>query len=131
MYLLTKLFSMWCFRLHWKFNSPLKSKELKNSRPVPAMWLWWPSRSEPSQEPMPSGTSSKSLVIFTFWKKRIVFCFKNCFDLPWEKVMLVIENVFLKFEAEGRELANILRSLFRKIYSNSKRSNKFLKIIGI
>jgi hypothetical protein len=43
---------------------------------------------------------------------------KNCSG-DWKKK--------LKFKAEGREFANILRSLNRTIYSHSKRSEQFLK----
>ena len=39
--------------------------------------------------------------------KRMVFCFKNCFDQLWEKIVIVIEKIFWKFEAE---FANILRT---------------------
>ena len=42
---------------------------------------------------------------------KMVFCYQNCSDLLWEKIVLVIENFFLKFEAEGREFAKISRSL--------------------
>ena len=41
----------------------------------------------------------------------MVFCFQNCSDLHGEKAVLVIEDFFLKFEAEGQEFAKILRSL--------------------
>ena len=41
----------------------------------------------------------------------MVFCYQKCSDLLWEKIVLVIEDIFLKFEAEGREFANTLRSL--------------------
>ena len=38
----------------------------------------------------------------------MVFCYQNCSDLLWEKIVLV---KLLKFKAEGREFARILRSL--------------------
>ena len=38
----------------------------------------------------------------------MVFSNQNCFDLLWEKIVLVIEK---HFEAEGREFSNILKSL--------------------
>ena len=41
----------------------------------------------------------------------MVFCFDNCADLISEKCVLVIEINYCEFEAEGREFANILRSL--------------------
>ena len=37
---------------------------------------------------------------------KVVFCYQNCSDILWEKIVLL-----LKFEAEGRELAKFLRSL--------------------
>ena len=33
----------------------------------------------------------------------MVFCYQNCSDLLWEKIVLVIEKKLLKFEAEGQE----------------------------
>ena len=44
-------------------------------------------------------------------QRTMVFCYQNCSDLLWEKIVLVIEKN-LKFEAEGREFANFLRGLF-------------------
>ena len=41
----------------------------------------------------------------------MVFCFENCSDQLWEKVVLVIEKNFWKLKAEGREFAKILRYL--------------------
>ena len=43
--------------------------------------------------------------------KEMVFCYQNCPDLQWQKIVLGLVIFFLKFEAEGREFANILRSL--------------------
>ena len=43
--------------------------------------------------------------------KGMVFCYQNCSDLLTESIVLVIEKNLLKFEAEGREFAKILRSL--------------------
>ena len=40
----------------------------------------------------------------------MVFCYQKCSDLLWEKIVLVIEKNFVKFEAEGREFAKFLRS---------------------
>ena len=42
---------------------------------------------------------------------KMVFCFENCPDLLWEKVVQVIEIFFSKFETKGQELKQILRSL--------------------
>ena len=41
----------------------------------------------------------------------MVFCYQNCSDLLWEKIGSSDPVTLLKFEAEGREFANILRSL--------------------
>ena len=38
----------------------------------------------------------------------MVFCYQNCSDLLLQKIVLVIK---LKFEAEGQEFAQFLRSL--------------------
>ena len=50
-------------------------------------------------------------LILNLWQKWYVFCYQNCSDLLWEKIILVIEKKLLKFEAEGQEFAKILRSL--------------------
>ena len=41
----------------------------------------------------------------------MVFCYQNCSDLLWEKIVLSDREKHLKFEAEGREFAKFLRSL--------------------
>ena len=41
----------------------------------------------------------------------IVFCYQNCSDLLWQKIVLVIQKKLLKSEAEGWEFSNFLRSL--------------------
>ena len=63
---------------------------------------------------------NKCLLGFTVFpeNRQIVFCFQNC-SSDQEKP--------LKFEAEGREFAKKLRSLNRTIYSNSEKSEQFLK----
>ena len=44
--------------------------------------------------------------------RTMVFCYQNCSDLLWEKIVLFSDRVkLLKLEAEGREFANFLRSL--------------------
>ena len=40
----------------------------------------------------------------------MVFCYQNCSDLLWEKILNDREKL-LKFEAEGREFEKFLRSL--------------------
>jgi hypothetical protein len=52
---------------------------------------------------------------------KMVFCYQNCSDLLWEKIVLVIE--ILKFEAEGREFAKILRSLEQFIQTVKGQNN--------
>ena len=41
----------------------------------------------------------------------MLFCYQNCFDLLWEKKCSSDREKLLKFEAEGREFENVLRSL--------------------
>ena len=42
----------------------------------------------------------------------MVFCYQNCSDLLWEKIVLFSDREkLLKFEAEGREFAKCLRSI--------------------
>ena len=56
----------------------------------------------------------------------MVFCYQNCSDLLWEKIVLNSDREkILKFEAEGQEFAKILRSL-KQFCSNSERSEQFL-----
>ena len=42
-------------------------------------------------------------------EKEMVFCYQNCSDLLWEKIS--DKEKLLKFEAESREFAKVLRSL--------------------
>ena len=37
----------------------------------------------------------------------MVFCYQNCSDLLWEKIVLVTEIFFLKFEGEGWEFGKL------------------------
>ena len=52
----------------------------------------------------------------------MVFCYQNCSDLLWEKIILVIEKN-LKFETEGREFAKFLRSLEQFIQTVKGQNN--------
>ena len=57
--------------------------------------------------------------IFIQHSSEMVFCYKNCFDLLWEKIVLVIKKswrprIFKNFE------------ITRTIYSSSERSEQFL-----
>ena len=53
----------------------------------------------------------------------MVFCYQNCSDLMWEKIVLVIEKNLLKFKAEGREFATFLRSLEQSIQTVKGQNN--------
>ena len=55
-------------------------------------------------------------IIWSEWRRNylgsgMVFCYQNCSDLLWEKKCSNDREKLLKFEAEGREFAKILRSL--------------------
>ena len=56
-------------------------------------------------------------------KPILVFCYQNCSDLLWEKIVLVIEKKLLKLEAEGWEFAKILRSLDQFIQTVKGQNN--------
>ena len=51
----------------------------------------------------------------------MVFCYQNCSDLLWEKIVLVIKKNF--FEAEHREFAKILRQLEQFIQTVKGQNN--------
>ena len=50
---------------------------------------------------------------FAFREQQLemVFCYQSCTDLLWEKKYSKYREKLVKFEAEGREFATILRSL--------------------
>ena len=52
----------------------------------------------------------------------MVFCYQNCSDLLWEKIVSDREKL-LKFEAEGREFAKFLRSLEQFIQTVKSQNN--------
>ena len=41
----------------------------------------------------------------------LVFCYQNCSDLLWEKIVQSDREKLLKFEAKGQEFSKCLRSL--------------------
>ena len=47
----------------------------------------------------------------------LVFCYQHCFDLLWQKNVLVIQKKILKIEAEGWEFAKILKLLEQIIWT--------------
>ena len=51
------------------------------------------------------------------------FCYQNCSDLLWEKNCSSVQEKLLKFEVEGREFANILRSLEQFIHTVKGQNN--------
>ena len=53
----------------------------------------------------------------------MVFCYQNCSDLLWEKIVPMFEKKLLKFEAEGREFENVLRSLEQFIQTVKGQNN--------
>ena len=55
-----------------------------------------------------------------------VCCFKNCADLLWETIVLVIVKNFWKFEVEGWKIANFSWSL-EQFYTDIERSEQDLK----
>ena len=52
----------------------------------------------------------------------MVFCFKNCSDQLWEKIVQVKVKL-LKFEVEGRGFAKLLRSLEQSIQQVKDQNN--------
>ena len=60
------------------------------------------------------------------WKQviKIVFCYQNCSDLLWEKIVLVIEKNFWNSRLKGENFQ--IFEITRTIYSNSERSEQFL-----
>ena len=53
----------------------------------------------------------------------MVFCYQNCSDLLWEKIVPMFEKKLLKFEAEGREFENVLRSQEQFIQTEEGQNN--------
>ena len=54
----------------------------------------------------------------------MVFCYQNCSDLPWEKILLIEKKKF-RFKAEGQEFAKFLRSLEQFVQTMNKGQNNF------
>ena len=70
------------------------------------------------------GDSWKPLVVLP-WRviEGMVFCFQNCSDLLWEKKNSSDRENLLKFEAEGRDFAKILRSVEQFIQTAKGQKN--------
>ena len=58
----------------------------------------------------------------------MVFCYQNCSDLLWEKIVLVIEKNFFNSRLKAENLQNF--EITRIIYSNSERSGQFSTFPG-
>ena len=56
---------------------------------------------------------------------KMVFCYQNCSDLLWEKIVLMIEKL-LKFEAVGQEFSKKIWS-FQQFIQTVKGQYDFLK----
>ena len=52
----------------------------------------------------------------------MVFCYQNCFDLLWEKIVLVTENIFWNSRLKADNLQKFVTT--RTICSNSERSEQ-------
>ena len=53
----------------------------------------------------------------------MVFCYQNCSDLLWEKIVQMTKTKLLKLDAEGREFEIILRSLEQFIQTVKGQNN--------
>ena len=54
-----------------------------------------------------------SHILFSVRKsKELVFCYQNCTDLQVKKKCSIDQEKLLKFEAEGREFAKLLRATY-------------------
>ena len=54
---------------------------------------------------------------YCWHKKRLVFCFENCSDPLWEKIVLAAKINFYKCKAVDQELASFFIYIIRTIYS--------------
>ena len=63
--------------------------------------------------------------MFNFQNGKMVCCYQNCSGLLWEKIVLKTRERLLKFEAEGQEFANFLKSL-EQFVGTVKGQNNFL-----
>ena len=57
---------------------------------------------------------------FSLKNEWYIFCYQNCSDLLWEKKSCSDWKKVLRFEAEGREFSNFLRSLEQFIQTRSE-----------
>ena len=93
-------------------NSKFDTSKLMSCRGHKVQILWRQKNTCPDYFPMFQFSNFfVSFPTLKVAKMEMVFCYQNCSDLLWEKNVIVIEKNILKFEAEGWEFANILRSL--------------------
>ena len=55
----------------------------------------------------------------------LVFCYQNCTDLLWEKIVLVIQKKLFEIRGWRSQICKMFE-ITRTIYSNSERSEKIL-----
>ena len=113
----------WCFAmmqfdyffsvLRWCLVSPrvtrveLIASCIKNNAKFPCNWV--------QHDP-------KKIALRGLSNRKLVFCYRNCSDLLWEKIVLVIEKTF---EIRGwRSRIFKYFEITRTIYSNSERSEQ-------
>ena len=53
----------------------------------------------------------------------MVFCYQNCSDPLWEKIVLSDQEKLLKFEGEGQEFSKNLKSLEKFIQTVKGQNN--------
>jgi len=66
-----------------------------------------------------------SMTVFVLVHRQMVFCYQNCYDLLWEKIVLLIEKNFWSSRLKTKNLQNFEISS-GTIYSNSERSEQIL-----
>ena len=71
-----------------------------------------------------SKTTSRIFIFSIVLGVELVFCYQNCSDLLWEKIVLVIEKTFEIRGWRPRIFKNF--EIAWTIYSNSERSEQFL-----
>ena len=78
-------------------------------------WFWYRPRSRIRREATPPhGCGIQPL------HSTSVFCYQNCSDLLWEKIVLVVEK---KIEIRGQEFAKIFRSLEQFVQTVKDQNN--------
>ena len=67
----------------------------------------------------------ESSQVFRVFNENLVFCYQNCSDLQWEKVVLVIKIKFFEIRGWKSRICKIFE-VWLTIHSNSERSEQFL-----